>query len=113
MANKYVSNEAIARHYKKDLKLMGYGPQQQKIFKSIKECKVNFYEYYISHHGKLSRLYSNNHCKNISSKTLNLLETLIREMTGIVTQEKEETPQTVKNKNRVYILGLRHYQSKL
>ena len=107
MAKIRIANEILANHYKKDMKLMGYGPQQQKIFKGIRECKTNFYEYYVKHKGKLNQLYSNPACKNISSKTLSLIERLIEEITGTIIEEKTET---VKNKSAGFVIGMRHYK---
>jgi len=55
MIKKPITNEMLSNYYRGDMAIFGYGDQQKAIAKRIKECPINFYDYYVKH-GTLKKL---------------------------------------------------------
>jgi len=79
---KSITNEMLSRKYVTYSKMFYYEGRQKQIAKSIRECRINLYEYYLKH-GNLQELDSKgNHPKGISLKVLILFEDFIKERLG-------------------------------
>ena len=105
--NNYITNEQLSKHYEKEVNFSENGGKAYELMsKRIKECKINFCDYYLKK-GKLVGLEETGKIKGIGKGTLESLERILEKKLGKSEEYSEKkTNETVKNKNSSFMINL-------